>query len=55
MVGSDFTFTMNVKDNDKPKSSESSSKSQSTKTGKRAKILNTKIQNLENDLQEQVE
>ena len=53
MVGSDFTFTMNVKDNDKPKSSESSSKS--TKTGKRAKILNTKIQNLENDFQEQAE
>ena len=53
MVGSDFTFTMNVKDNDKPKSSESSSKS--SKAGKRARTLNTKIQNLENDNQEQAE
>ena len=38
MVGSDFTFTMNVKENDKPKSSESS------KSSKKSKTINTLIQ-----------
>ena len=45
MVGSDFSFTMNVKENDKPKSSESS------KSSKKSKTINTLIQQSQSEEQ----